>query len=127
MIIDSLYSNYMQKSKVFLYPLLEIKRGVSVTPIQTFLSWKDKYCFTDSKLIAQYHLRDDQEFKLFEDIKLLGNKRFHKFYQLDDGTGAYVFNFKDIEDDFWRIVTGKYSQLSSPSKRMVLELSLIHI
>jgi len=126
MIIDSLYRNYMQKSKVFLYPLLNIKRGVSVTPIQTFMNWKDKYCFTDSMLITQYHMRDDSDFRLFENVKLLGNKRFHEFHLLNDGTGAYVFDFKDLEDDFWKITIGKYSQLSANSKKQILDFFKNH-
>ena len=44
--IQSLYRDYIQKSKLFLYPLLDIKRGVSVTPTETYMAWKGKYEFT---------------------------------------------------------------------------------
>jgi hypothetical protein len=51
MVIKSLYKDYFQKSRVFLYPALEIKRGGSVTPVETYISWKNNY-----NLDAQYGL-----------------------------------------------------------------------
>lgn len=124
--INSLYRDYIQKSRLFLYPLLEIKRGVSVTPIQTYMSWRDKYCYTDSKLICQYHLRDDDDFKLFEKVKLLGNPLFHAFHLLEDGTGAYVFDFAKQQDEFWKVTTGKYSTLDIKNKRKILSFFKSH-
>ena len=125
--IQSLYRDYIQKSKLFLYPLLDIKRGVSVTPTETYMAWKGKYEFTDSKLICQYHLRDDQDFRLFNDVKLMGNPWFYEFYQVDDVTGIYVFDYSNMEDDFWKIVTGKYSELSKESKLKILAFFRGHI
>ena len=66
MAITSLYKDYFQKSRIFMYPILEIKRGASVTPIETYLSWEDQYSLCDRKLICHYHLRDDSEFTVFE-------------------------------------------------------------
>jgi hypothetical protein len=85
------------------------------------MSWEDKYCFTDSKLLCQYHLRDDPDFKLFEDVKLKGNPFFHNFYELDDGTGLYVFDLSSLNEDFWKITTGKYSTVSETTKNKILE------
>lgn len=118
--IQSVYRDYIQKSKLFLYPLLDIKRGVSVTPIQTYMALGDHHCFTDSKLICHYHIRDDQEFKLFEDVKLIGNPFFHDRHLLEDGTGIYVFDLSSQEDDFWKVVKGQYSQLSAANKKRIL-------
>lgn len=118
--IKSLYRDYIQKSKLFLYPLLDIKRGVSVTPIETFMAWGDRYGFEDSKFICHYHMRDDQDFKLFDDVKLKGNPFFYELHQLDETTGIYVFDFSHMEDDFWKVVTGKYSELSKESKQKIL-------
>jgi len=118
--IKSLYRDYIQKSRLFLYPLLDIKRGVSVKPIQTYMGWQDTYCFTDSKLILQYYLRDDQDYKLFEEVKLLNHPMFHAFFELTDGTGAYIFDFSKKEKLFWNVVTGKYSELDKASKKKIL-------
>ena len=41
-------------------------------------------------------------------------------HQVDDTTGIYVFDFSHIEDDFWKVVTGKYSELSKESKQKIL-------
>lgn len=118
--IDSLYRDYIQKSRLFLYPLLGIKRGVSVTPIQTYMAWGDKYCFTDSKLVCHYHMRDDHDFKLFEDVKLLSSPLFHDHHLLEDGTGIYVFDFSSQGDEFWKVVTGNYSELNKENKSKIL-------
>mgnify|MGYP006982848022 CR=1 FL=1 len=57
MTLTSLYRDYFQKSRVFLYPILEIKRGVSVTPIETYISWDGHYKTEDRKFIVLYHLK----------------------------------------------------------------------
>jgi len=118
--IKSLYRDYIQKSRLFAYPLLNIKRGSSVTPIQTFMAWENLYDFSDSKLICQYHVRTDQEFTMFEEVKLKGNPLFHTFHLLEDGTGLYIFDLSKIGNDFSHIVNGKYSMLSKESKQKIL-------
>ena len=69
--ITSVRKNYIQKSRIFLYPMLNIRRGVSVTPVQTYLTWENVYTVEDCKMIALYHLRDDKEFKDFEEQNYL--------------------------------------------------------
>jgi hypothetical protein len=124
--IKSLYKEYIQKSRIFLYPLLNIPRGVSVTPIQTYMEWEGVYTIDDCKLIALYHLRDDHEFKKFEEVKLLNNKRFDEFFELDDKQGAYIFDFKDQNFNYKRIVDGEYSQLSARYKHKILDFFKNH-
>jgi len=119
MVIKSLYKDYFQKSRVFLYPALDIKRGVSVTPIETYVAWEGYYTQDDCKLICLYHLRNDEDFKTFERVKLLGNKRFHDFKQVDDNKGVYVFDFSDLKKDWNAFLTGKYSQFSTEHKRNI--------
>jgi len=114
----TLNTEYVQKSRLFLYPLLGIKRGVSTTPIEVFMSWGD-YCFTDSKLICQYHNRDDEDFTIFDQVKLSGNTLFHSKHELEDGTVAYVFDLSDFEEDFWKITKGEYSELSTRAKTKI--------
>ena len=71
-------------------------------------------------------MRDDKDFKLFEDVKLIGSPLFHSHYELDDGTGVYLFDFADHTEDFWNIVQGKYSKLSTKTKRKVLDYYKTH-
>ena len=116
MAIKSLYKNYFQKSRVFLYPALDIKRGVSSTPIETHISWNKIYDKNDAKLCCLYHLRNDHEFKTFEKSKLLSNKLFHSFTDLGDNRGVYVFDFTSQMKDWNAFISGKYSQFSQAHK-----------
>lgn len=118
--LTQLQKEYIQKSKLFFYPLLGIRRGVSVTPLQTYIEWEGIYTVNDYKFIAVYHLRDDEEFKQFEDKKLLGNSLFCDFFELEDGTGAYVFDFSKYKRDYKLIINGKYSMLSEEYKQQIL-------
>lgn len=119
MAIKSLYKDYFQKSRVFLYPALDIKRGVSVTPIETYVSWKDHYSISDAKLVCLYHLRNDSDFRAFEKSKLLGNKLFHDFKEVGEDKGIYVFDFSGQKKDWDCFIKGKYSMLSTEQKRKI--------
>ena len=37
--MKKVYKNYFQKSKIFLYPLLEIPKGIKYVPINTHISF----------------------------------------------------------------------------------------
>jgi hypothetical protein len=115
----SLYKDYFQKSRIFLYPILEIKRGSSVTPIETYVLWKDHYTSEDMKLICMYHLRNDTEFLTFEKEKLLNNKHFYDFKQVEDNRGVYIFDFSIYEKDWDKLMIGKYSQITYPYKKKI--------
>lgn len=120
MSITSLYRDYFQKSRVFLYPILEIKRGVSVTPVQTFTSWKDYHDHSDFKLSILYHLREDADFKMFEEIKLLGHPLFYNFKKVGESDGVYVFNLENYKEDWEMFLKGKYSKLSKQTKQKII-------
>ena len=112
----SLYSKYFQKSKIFLYPLLEIKRGTSVTPIQTYMGWSNYYKPEDMKLIATYHKREDEEFLKFEKDILLTHTRLADYVQIDVETVLLTFDFSDMEEDWKLFLAGKYSQMNKKTK-----------
>ena len=63
MALTSIYSKYFQKSKVFIYPLLGIKRGLSVVPKETYVAWEGHYKPEDMKLICVYDYREEEEYK----------------------------------------------------------------
>jgi hypothetical protein len=119
MAIKSLYRDYFQKSRIFLYPFLDIKRGSSATPIQTYVSWENNYKPEDMKLSCLYHLRDDIEFRKFEKQKLLGNKLFCDFKLVDEDKGVYVFDYKELKDTWNFFLEGKYSKFSIENKRKI--------
>ena len=117
--MKSLYHDYYQKSRVFLYPVLEMKRGGSVTPIETYISWEGLHKPEDQKLICLYHVRDDREYKTFEKNKLLGNRLFENYIEGEDGRGIYIFDLKLLGDSWNTFLLGKYSRLSPEHKKFI--------
>lgn len=109
--LNSLYKDYFQKSKAFLYPALTISKKSSVSPIMTYIMLNNKYTEKDMKLICEFHLRSDVEYRTFEKHKLLGNNLFHEFYETKQGTGLYVFDFSSYAEDWALFLEGKYSKL----------------
>jgi len=118
--INNVYKAYYQKSKMFLYPLLKIKQGSSIVPVETFLRWEDLYELGDNKLICIYHNRKDAEFKKFEERYLLTNALFYDYFLLPDNMVAYVFDFTEYSRDFYKVVRGAYSNLSSEFKFKII-------
>jgi hypothetical protein len=119
MSIKSLYRDYFQKSRVFLYPALDIKRGVSVTPVQTYVAWSDRFKPEDRKFICLYNMRKDDEFIRHEKTKLVGNRLFHDFVELSDDQGIYIFDYQEFAEDWDAFVQGKYSQMKASYKRKI--------
>ena len=76
MAVKSIYTKYFQKSKVFLYPLLGIKRGVKIIPSETYLAWDDVKA-EDMKLICLYHPNKSNEYEKYEKEILLKHNRLH--------------------------------------------------
>jgi len=118
--IKNVYKEYFQKSRVFLYPALDIKKGNSIVPVECYTQWDNKYTLNDQKLICLYHLRSDKEFKAFESKHLYGNKLYDNFFLLDDSIGAYIFDFKVFKQDINNFVNGKYSKLSAELKKKIV-------
>lgn len=102
-----------------MYPALGIKRGVSVTPIETYVSWQGHYNPEDSKFVCLYHLRGDEDFRMFEKNKLLGNPLFHDFKQVEEGKGVYIFDFGQYKHDWNCFLRGNYSGMSEEHKKKV--------
>ena len=117
--LQSLYRDYVQKSRIFLYPALDFKRGHSVTPIQTYAGWHGKYGLDQYKLSCTYHIRSDEEFRQFEKQKLLAHPMFFDFKMTDDDKGVYVFDFAKHKEDWDLFLAGKYSKLSPDLKRKI--------
>jgi hypothetical protein len=119
--LDNVYKNYFQKSKLFLYPLLKIRQGASIVPIQTYIRWISSYELGECKLVCVYHNRDDKEFKDFEKRFLIGNELFFDYFLLPSKMVAYVFDFSNYAHDYRKICLGKYSELSSEFKFKILK------
>jgi hypothetical protein len=117
--MDALYTKYFQKSKIFIYPLLGIKRGTSVTPLQTYFEWEGHYTAEDMKLITIYPIRTDQEYTLFMKNIILKHPRLSGMHKLDDKNQVLVFDFSDLKDDWFKFIDGQYSKVSMNIKRKI--------
>ena len=119
MALNSVYKKYFQKSKVFLYPLLGIKRGVSVVSIETYISWDGYYKSEDMKLICVYDIRKDDEYVLFEKNSLLNHNRLSDYIKANS-QAIFTFDFSDLGDDWFHFVNGRYSKISLELKQKIL-------
>ena len=118
--LNTLYSKYFQKSKIFLYPLLEIKRG-SIVPTETYLSWGRKYSSEDAKLVCVYQTKNDPEYMLFENQYLLKHNRLYDHITIDSSTSVLIFDFSDLKDDWNHVVHGRYSRIQDHLKQKILK------
>lgn len=115
--IKSIYDRYFQKSKVFLYPLLGIKRGAKIVPSETYLAWNDTIKAEDMKLVCLYHPRNkDYDFLNYEKKVLLKHNRLHEVKIIDLQNKLFIFDFSDLKDDWNNFLEGKYSKLNPKVK-----------
>lgn len=120
MSIDALYMKYFQKSKIFLYPVLDIKKGSSVVPVQTYLGYSGKIAPEDAKLTAHYFTRDDSDYKQFEKNILFKHNRLVDYEKLDESNTLFMFDYSDLKDDWMNLIYGKYSKMNLTTKRKIL-------
>lgn len=116
--IKRIYSKYFQKSKSFFYPLLGIKKNDKFSPASTYLAIEGLYDIGDVKFICTFEDIDTEAFKYFETKMLLENPLFEEKIKLD-GCNIYVFNFEIYTNDWFNLLLGKYSKLSSVVKRAI--------
>ena len=119
--MKAVYTDYFQKSKVFLYPLLNLKKGIKYVPIQTYVCIDDIYAFGDYKLICEYHAKPDGSFKIFCDRYLNNHKNFHKHVYLGENHHLFVFDLTKYKSDYNRFIEGAYSKFSLDSKLAILD------
>ena len=59
------YTDYFQKSKVFLYPLLRLKKGLPFVPRQTYIAWDNVYTTEDCRFFCEYKVKYTDKFEKF--------------------------------------------------------------
>lgn len=118
--LNALYRKYFQKSKIFLYPVLDIKKGTNIVPTETYFSWGEKYGPEDMKLVCVYHTPNTPTFLHFEKEVILKHNRLCDFCKVDSTTSIYVFDFSDLKSDWHHIINGAYSKINDQLKRKIL-------
>lgn len=119
--INSLYLDYFQKSKVFLFPALGISKKSYTQPTETYVSWQDMYNTEHKKLICVYENAHTEAFKAFEMKVLLSNPMLSTRYRTKDGLGIYVFDMEILDENWDHFIAGKYSKLNKTLKQAICD------
>jgi hypothetical protein len=120
-VIRKLHTKYFQKSRVFLYPILEVKRGGKFPPLETYMAWEGHFEPQDRKFVCVYPEDRSQEAEDFRQKKLFNNAHFDSFHLLEDGNEAFVFTLINVWEDYAeKVLKGKYSQIEKEHKERIL-------
>lgn len=115
------YMQYFQKSKIFLYPLLGIRKGEEFVPTETYICWDGLYSENNYKYICVYNINRNLKFKLFEDKVLKSHELLEMATIIDKNTQLYVFDLSKYKNDIDMFLNGSYSNFSISSKNKILK------
>ena len=114
------YTNYFQKSKVFLYPLLQLKKGLSYVPKQTYVAMEHVYSVENYKFLCEYNVKMSISFTKFCDNQLKNHPKFEQYINMGNDKHVFIFDFSAFKSDFKKFLNGKYSKFSLQSKIIIL-------
>ncbi len=117
--MNIVYTRYFQKSKVFLYPLLGIKKGYKHVPKNTYVIWDKFYTVDDRKLMAIYEHKNDIEYKIFIDKVLKPLHAYQSMHKISDNKDLILFDMSIFKYDYDCFIDGRFSQMSRESKRKI--------
>lgn len=118
--MKSVYTEYFQKSKVFLYPLLRLRKGIDFVPAETYCFWDEIYDAMDYKFICLYKTKYTKAFATFQinHLPLLKNNMEH--YDLGNEQ-LIIFDMKQYRHDYDKFIQGRYSAFGIDSKIAILD------
>ena len=118
--MKKIYKEYFQKSKVFLYPLLGIKKGVKFVPVQTYISWNGYYTEDMNKFLCLYSVdKGNPEFENFHELHLQTHPNFEEYHVIDEKNHLFVFDLSRYKKDIKKFKNGKYSEFSKNAKDII--------
>jgi hypothetical protein len=117
--IKQLYNKYFQKSKIFLYPLLELpKVDKDEFFVETFLKYENVK-LEDCKIICQFNVKNLNFFLNYRKEKILKSPYFIFEKQLNDKTYIFVFDLSAFKIDYHCFLLGHYSKFTQKSKNLI--------
>ena len=119
----NVYSKYFQKSKVFLYPLLNIPNSDENNPYMTYIA-SGTIKPEDYKIICLYRKTNNKDFRTYLNEVLKKNKHFENHVDLYTKQ-IVIFNLQDYKEDFNLFINGKYSQLSLSAKSQIVKFYVV--
>ena len=118
--MKKIYREYFQKSKVFLYPLLGIKKGVRFVPVQTYISWNGYYTESMNKFLCLYSIDEgSSDFNEFQELHLKSHPHFEEYHVIDDTNHLFVFDLSMFQKDIDCFKLGKYSKFTEKTKETI--------
>jgi hypothetical protein len=118
--MNSVFANYFQKSKVFLYPLIEMKKTHTYTPVETYVRWKNNFKLSDKKLICEYKITPSKKFNTFEKKYIRVNSYLDDIVYLSESKMVCIYDMSKFEDEFIYFIKGEYSKFKQVYKEKVL-------
>lgn len=120
--IQTIYRKYFQKSLTFLYPQLGFKKNKHPRPVDTYLFLTGtEHAPRERKLYCLYERSDAEEWTRFEKEYLITHSMLDHCVPIDDNRILYVFDFNPMAEDYDAFLQGKYSLLSSASKKRLTD------
>jgi hypothetical protein len=120
MVINQLYPRYFQKSKLFLYPLLGLQRGLTA-PEEVYFSWEGKYSPEDQKLILVYTNVSGSLYQELKNTKLANHRLLLEIIPTMGDQEIYVFDFSSYATAWDHLIAGRYSKMSLKTKQTILD------
>jgi hypothetical protein len=117
--MSNAYMQYFQKSKIFLYPLLDIRKGKDFVPIETYICWDGLYHTNEYKYICVYDTPRSLKFNNFEKSCLLSHPLID-YQEQNKDKQIYVFDYFKYKHDFDMFLNGQYSKFSIKTKEKIL-------
>ncbi len=109
---------YIQKSKLFLLPLIEVKRDPFIRPINTYIR-DGIFTENDFRLILPFERDESSEFYYYEkellDSPCLDTDNYYETAKYQ----VYVYNLSKYAEDYKKFIDGKYTTFSNPVKTLV--------
>jgi hypothetical protein len=117
--IKNVYGKYFQKSRIFLYPALDIHVS-NFMPYQTYVAWDNELDLDAKFLICVFDLQSTPEFHQFEKARLMNHVLFEDYYELSSGRGAYIFRMAGLP--IWdAFISGNYSKFPDVYKDKIIK------
>jgi len=101
---------YVQKSTLFAWPLLNLKTNIS--PINTYFKI-DGIDFKKPVIVGLFH-QSDSNFQFVKSV-LVNHKLYDSVIE-EDGYHYFVFDLTSFDEDVEKIMTGNYSKINTSVK-----------
>ena len=101
---------YVQKSRTFLWPLLNLK----VQPVETYLKFGEFVNTGESRILIALFYNGAEDYKMYKSE--IENHKCYDFTFVDDDFDIVTFNFYSMRDDYDKIINGEYSKISADYK-----------